>query len=133
MAVQNKTKLQVLGLRAEGLSFAKIAKETSLAKQTVVDIVKDNIDSISTLQGVAMEAFLDENRVNHKGRLEQLSVLHSRLREEIERRDLSEVPTDKLINLFLKTSDSLKAEVRIPCIRSTQEQKKDASDRSSWG
>ena len=133
MAIQNKTKLQVLELRAEGVSYARIAEKTSISKQSVVDIVKGNIDSVATLQAIAMEAFLDESRVNYKGRLEQLSALHKRLREEIERRDLSEVPTDKLINLYLKTSDSLKAEVRTPCIKSTTEQEKDASNREMWG
>ena len=132
MAVTNKIKLRVLELRAEGLSYAKIAEEASISKQTAVDIVKANIDQVTTLQAVEMEAFLDTSRVNYKGRVEQLSALHTRLREEIERRDLSQVPTDKLIALYLKTSDSLKGEVKTPCIRSTHEQEKDAADREGW-
>lgn len=131
MAVTEKVRLRILELRAEGLSYAKIAEEASVSKQTAVDIVKANIDQVTTLQAVEMEAFLDTSRINYRGRVKQLSDLHNRLREEIERRDLSDIPTDKLINLYLKTSDSLKGEVKTPCIRSTYEQEQDAAERSA--
>ena len=124
MAVTQKIKLRVIELRAEGLSFAKIAK------QTAVDIVRDNIDEVTTLQAVEMEALIDAERVNQRGRIEQLSALHSRLRQEIEQRDLSEVPTEKLINLFIKTSETLKGEVTTPVVRSTEEQESDRRSRN---
>ena len=124
MAVTQKIKLRVIELRAEGLSFAKIAK------QTAVDIVRDNIDEVTTLQAVEMEALIDAERVNQRGRIEQLSALHSRLRQEIEQRDLSEVPTEKLINLFINTSETLKGEVTTPVVRSTEEQESDRRSRN---
>lgn len=130
MAVTQKIKLRVIELRAEGLSFAKIAKEAKISKQTAVDIVRDNIDEVTTLQAVEMEALIDAERVNQRGRIEQLSALHSRLRQEIEQRDLSEVPTEKLINLFIKTSETLKGEVTTPVVRSTEEQESDRRSRS---
>ncbi len=124
MAVSQKVKLRVIELRAEGLSYSNIAKEVNIAKQTAVDIVRDNIEEVTTLQAVEMEALIDASRVNQRGRIEQLSELHSRLREEIARRDLSEVPTDKLIKLYLNTSETLKQEVKedIPTAKSVSEQ-----------
>ena len=130
MAVTNQVKLRVIELRAEGLSYANIAKEMSIAKQTAVDIVKDNIEEVQTLQAVEMEALIDAERVNQRGRIEQLSALHSRLRQEIEQRDLSDVPTEKLINLYIKTSETLKGEVSFPEARSTDEQKADSYNRA---
>lgn len=124
MATTQQVKLRVIELRAEGLSYANIAKEMSIAKQTAVDIVRDNIEEVATLQAVEMEALIDAERINQKGRIEQLSTLHTRLREEIEQRDLSELPTEKLINLYLKTSETLKGEVTTaPEARSSEEQK----------
>ena len=130
MATDTKVKLRVIELRADGLSYAKIAEALKIAKQTAVDIVRDNRDEVETLQAVEMEALFDSSRVNLRGRVEQLSALQSRLREEIASRDLSEVPTDKLITLFIKTTDALKAEVYAPEAKSTAEQRAEANERS---
>lgn len=131
MAITQQVKLRVIELRAEGLSYAKIANEMKIAKQTAVDIVKDNIDEVTSLQAVEMEALIDAERVNQRGRIEQLSELHSRLREEISSRDLSEVPTDKLIKLYLNTSDTIKREVERadPQPKSLTEQQQAARSR----
>lgn len=131
MAITQQIKLRVIELRAEGLSYAKIAKEANIAKQTAVDIIRDNIDEVETLQAVEMDALIDAERVNLRGRIEQLSALHSRLRQEIEQRDLSDVPTEKLISLFIKTSETLKGEVTPPVVRSTAEQQQDKQIRDS--
>lgn len=132
MSVTQQIKLRVIELRAEGLSYAKIAKEANIAKQTAVDIIRDNIDEVETLQAVEMDALIDAERVNLRGRIEQLSALHSRLRQEIEQRDLSDVPTEKLISLFIKTSETLKGEVTPPVVRSTEEQRQDRFLRDTF-
>lgn len=132
MATPTNVKVKIVELRAEGLSYAKIAQQLNVSKQTAVDVVRDNIDQVSTLQGIEIEALFDAKQVNARGRIEQLSALQTKLREEIERRDLTDVPTDKLIALFLKTSESLKHEVFTPTIQSTEEQKKAEEDRQKW-
>lgn len=139
MSVPTKVKLRVIELRAEGLSFANIAKEANVSKQTAVDIIRDNIEEVQTLQAIEMEALIDASKVNQRGRIEQLSELHSRLREEIAKRDLSDVPTDKLIKLYLNTSETLKEEVTpsTTAVQSQQEQQQTARNReytqSEWG
>lgn len=139
MSVPTKVKLRVIELRAEGLSFANIAKEANVSKQTAVDIIRENIEEVTTLQAIEMEALIDASKVNQRGRIEQLSELHSRLREEIAKRDLSDVPTDKLIKLYLNTSDTLKGEVTpsTTAVQSQQEQQQTARSReyaqSEWG
>ena len=130
MATDTKVKLRVIELRAEGKSFAKIAEAVKISKQTAIDIVKENIDEVETLQAVEMEALFDASRVNLRGRVEQLSALQAKLRDEIAQRDLSEVPTDKLITLFIKTTEALKGEVYTPEAKSSFEQKADANERS---
>lgn len=132
MAVTEKIRLRVIELRAEGVSYDKISKEVGIAKQTAVDIAREQLDSISTLQAIKMEAIFEAERVNAKGRIEQLAALHTRLREEIERRNLADLPTEKLISLFIKTSDTLKGEVYTPTIYSSKEQAEQASQRMQW-
>lgn len=127
--IPQKVKIRAIELRAGGASYASIAKELSIAKQTAVDILREKPEEIATLRAIELEALYETERVSNRGRIEQLSALHTRLRQEIEGRDLADVPTEKLISLYLKTSDTLKGEVTAPVIQSTTEQNKAASDR----
>lgn len=127
--IPQKVKIRAIELRAGGASYASIAKELSIAKQTAVDILREKPEEIATLRAIELEALYETERVSNRGRIEQLSALHTRLRQEIEGRDLADVPTEKLIALYLKTSDTLKGEVTAPVIQSTTEQNKAASDR----
>ena len=105
MATGTKLRVRIID-RAGGLSYAKIAEALRISKQTAVDIVRDNLDQVATLQ--------------------------ARLREEIEQRELSQIHTDKLITLFIKTTQALKEEVYTPEAKSSSEQTKDAQERSLY-
>lgn len=128
--ITESIKLRVIELRADGASYSTIADTLSIAKQTAVNIAKENIDEIGTLRAIEMEATFQAQQVNREGRISQLSALHNRLREEIERRDLTDLPTKDLVALYLKTSDTLKGEVYTPTIRSSEEQADDRYQRS---
>lgn len=127
--ITESIKLRVIELRADGASYSSIANTLSIAKQTAVNIAKENIDEIGTLRAIEMEATFQAQQVNREGRISQLSALHNRLREEIERRDLTDLPTKDLVALYLKTSDTLKGEVYTPTIRSSEEQATDKYNR----
>lgn len=129
MALTNQIKLRIVELRAEGLSYANIAKELNVAKQTAVDVVGESQDQVATLQAIQMEALFEAKRVNTKGRIEQLSALQEKLLQEIERRDLTDLPTEKLISLYLNTTKNIKDEVTLPSIRTTRQQESDRYNR----
>lgn len=129
MVLTTQTKLQIIELRAEGLPYAKIAEEVKVSKQTAVDVVGESRDQIATLQAIQMEALFEAQRVNLRGRVEQLSALQRRLLEEIERRDLSDLSTDKLITLYLNTTKNLKEEVFTTKMETTTEQAETSRQR----
>jgi hypothetical protein len=52
-----------------------------------------------------------------------------RVREEIDRRDLTQVPTEKLIDLYLKQASTLKEEIIEPNFQSSEEQARDRQER----
>ena len=134
MALTKDKKNQIIALRAQGLSYAKIAEEAKVAKQTAVDVVGENWDEIATLRGIALEELYEAQRVNARGRLEQLSSIQTRLMEEIESRNLADLSTDKLITLYLNLSKTIKEEVTPPQIRTSSEQERDQYNRNmmSW-
>lgn len=137
MSVSNKVKLRIIELRAEGLSYAKIAEALKISKQTALEIVRDNKDEVTSLQAMEMEALFDAEKINLRGRVEQLSSLQARLREELAKRDLSKIPTDKLIALFIKTNQALKDEVFAPEVKSVAEIQQERHDQqlkdAGWG
>ena len=93
----------------------------NVSKQTALEIVRDNLDEVTSLQAMEMEALFDAEKINLRGRVEQLSSLQARLRDELAKRDLSKVPTEKLIALFIKTNQALKEEVYTPDVKSAGE------------
>ena len=129
MAVTQTIKLKAIELRAEGLSYDKISRQLKIAKQTAVDIVRESVDQVETLKAIGVEALYEEKRIDCKGRIERLTALHERLEREIGERSLEDVPTDKLILLYLKVSEALKGELQPLPAKSTKEQERDRTSR----
>lgn len=122
--------LKVVDLRTKGVSYSKIAKELNIDKQKAVDIAKENEGEIVTLQAIQNEAYYKAKHIDAEGRLDSLCALYEKIRDELEKRDLSEIPTKELIALHLKTLAALKVEVTTPPVKSSAEQQREAQDRA---
>jgi hypothetical protein len=53
----------------------------------------------------------------------------TKIKKEVESRDLSDVPTDKLLELFLKYNNQVKEEIVEPIYKSSQELTEEKEDR----
>lgn len=53
----------------------------------------------------------------------------TKIKKEVESRDLSDVPTDKLLELLLKYNNQIKEEIVEPIYKSSQEIKEERQDR----
>lgn len=129
MAKDKETERKIIELRARGKSYASIAKETKVAKQTAVDVCKKYKEEVAALQALEMDELHETQKVTYQERITALSSLMRRMREEIDRRDLTQVPTEKLIDLYLKQAAALKEEIIEPNFRSSEEQEKDRQER----
>lgn len=129
LLIDMQKKRSIMELRAKGYSYAKIAKETGVAKQTAIDVCKESEEVIATLNAMELEELYEEHAITAKERITAHANLLSRIREEIENRDLTEVPTDKLIDLYLKTASALKEEVITPNFQTSKEQERDRKER----
>lgn len=122
-------KAQIVKLRAEGASYRTIAKELSIGKQTAIDFCKENDEIIQNAKAEELEAFQEEWKISKEARLESLSQLKLCLWDEISKRNFADVPTDKLITLYLNTTAAIKDEAVEPRFKSTDEQEQDKQDR----
>jgi transposase-like protein len=124
-----ETKERFIELRAKGYSFDKIAKELGKAKQTLIDWSKDLEEEISNCKALKLEALYEKYYILKEHRIASFGKIVGALNKEIEDRDLSEVPTDKLLELLLKYSNQLKEEIVEPSFKSSIEIQEDKLDK----
>ena len=122
-------KEKFIGLRAQGYSFDKIAKELGKAKQTLIDWSRELQEEIASRKALELEALYDQFSLMKEHRLRDLGKTLARLQTEVESRDLSDVPTDKLLDLQLKYLAYAKEEIIEPVFKSSQEIEEDQLDR----
>lgn len=128
MTKADKLKEQALLLRTEGKSIEEIAESTGLDPQEVVDAIAEAGDIVTTLKGIKEEAALLTFGVTRKERLKRMVALRNKIEAELDSRDLSEIPTEKLPAMLLKINDAIREEVTPPQIVSTLRQ----GSVSSW-
>ena len=129
--IQVEAKLKIVELRAKGTSIAKIAKELGVAKQTVVDVCKDSREEVAALYAVQLDSLYESERITATERIKALSAIFSKMRKELEKRDLAEVPTEKLVDLYLKSLAALDGAVIEPNFKSSSEQKEEREAREA--
>ena len=105
-----KVKEQFIELRAQGWSFVRIAKKLKVSKQTLINWSKELKLQISNMKAIELEALQEQYYLDRKARIEILGGRLQKFKEEIEKRDLKDIPTAKLYELFLKYHDFLKTE-----------------------
>lgn len=123
------TENRIIELRARGKSYSTIASELKIGKQTALDVCKKYKERIATLQALELEQLYEEQRITSQERITAIASLMHRVREEIDRRDLTQVPTEKLIDLYLKQASTLKEEIIEPNFQSSEEQARDRQER----
>ena len=124
-----ETKEKFIELRAKGWSFDKIAKELGKAKQTLIDWSKELQDEIANRKALELEALYEKHYLLKENRIETFGVLLKKLKDEAMSRDLSDVPTDKLLDLLLKYENQLKDEIITPIYKTSEEIKEDELDK----
>lgn len=124
-----ETKQRFIELRAKGYSFDKIAKELGKAKQTLIDWSKEMEEEIANLKALELETLYESHYLIKEARLQSLGDIANKLRAEIDSRDLSEMPTDKLLELYLKYNSKIAEEVVEPTFKSSSEIEIERRDR----
>ena len=122
-------KEKFIELRAKGWSFDRIAKELGRAKQTLIDWSKDLQEEIANRKALELEALYETYYLQRESRLQTFGVMLTKIKKEVESRDLSDVPTDKLLDLFLKYNNQIREEIVEPIYKSSQELIEERQDR----
>ena len=101
-------------LRAQGLSYDRIAEETGTSKPTLLKWSKEYGRQLGEAQYFELQALLQQYGLMRKNRVEGVSILLQAVIEEMKKRagneSLSRLPTDKLFTLYLALEGRLEEE-----------------------
>ena len=122
-------KQRFIEMSAKGYSFDRIAKELGKAKQTLIDWSKELQEEIANLKALELEALYETYYLYKENRLQTFGELLGKIKTEAMSRELSDVPTDKLLELLLKYNSQVKEEILEPTFKSSEEMEEERIDR----
>lgn len=103
-------KQEFIKLRAEGLSYRQIYKETGLAKATCQSWEKEFKDEINQLKADKMQELYKTYHMTKEARIKRLGETLNQINTALEDTDLSAVAPEKLLDYKLKYTETLKNE-----------------------
>jgi transcriptional regulator with XRE-family HTH domain len=103
-----QTRQKFLELRAQGKSLRAIETEIGTSRGTLAKWEQDYREELANLKAVERDAMREKYLLTNQAQLDLLGTQFTRLKEELEKRDLSDVPTPKLFELVLKYSTRLR-------------------------
>ena len=124
-----ETKRRFIELRAKGYSFDKIAKELGKAKQTLLDWSRELDQEIAQAKALELDSLYESYSLYKEARLKTLGEILSKLKKEVDNRDLTDLPTDRLLDLFLKYEGVVKESLVEPIFKSSREIEEEKEDR----
>lgn len=95
-------KAEFVDLRAKGFSLSKIAKRLHLSKTTVSEWNSEFSETVARLRALELEAIQERFALQKEARLKALGGHLQAMERELAKRDMADVPTEKLLDYILK-------------------------------
>lgn len=95
-------KHEFIELRAKGWSYSRIARRLKVSKSTLSNWRSELEADIASLRAMELDALYERYYMHKEGRIKQLGGQMKAILKELKSRDLSEVSTDKLLDILLK-------------------------------
>ncbi len=112
MSKDNDTKNRFIELRGNGLSFDKIVKDIGVSKGTLLKWDKEFKQEISEVRFIELESMIQKYGVLRTERVKSYGEMLEKYRKELGNRDLSDVSTNKLLDMALIVEDRLREEIK---------------------
>jgi predicted transcriptional regulator len=107
---KTNAKEKFIELRAEGYSFTEVAKVLGVSKPTLIKWSRELQTEIENAKAINLDALSRKYIVAKEKRIEAFGQRLEKLLTELDKRELSEISTEKLFKIILDLSDRLKAE-----------------------
>ena len=107
---KNEVKARFIAMRAKGVSIRAIAKKFKVSPTTLSSWQVELEAEIARLKAIELEGLYEQYNLLKEHRLQLLGNQLQDIKDELSKRDLSEVPTDKLLDIQLKYLDDIRKE-----------------------
>lgn len=102
MEDKNEVQQQFIELRAKGNSYDRIASKLSVSKGTLIEWSKQLSVELGNQISLETDTKLEKYKIAKIHQLEIYGTQLIKIRQEIEKRDLKDVPTPKLVDMQLR-------------------------------
>jgi hypothetical protein len=120
-----------LELRAQGNSFRAIESEIGTNRGTLAKWEQEYREELANLKAIERDAMREKYLLTNQAQLELLGTQFTRLKEELEKRDLSDIPTPKLFELVIKYSTRLTEDFPAQWIGTEEQLAEQKADREA--
>ena len=103
-------KEQFIEFRAKGWSFDKIAKKLKKSKPTLIAWSRELQEEIANFKALELEALYEKYFLLKQSRIKFFGDTLKKIKRELDTRNLKNIPTDKLLDVFIKYYSLLKEE-----------------------
>jgi len=103
-------KSQFVELRAKGWSYLKIARKLKVSKNTLANWGAELEGEIASLKAMELEALYERSYMSKEARIRLLGSQLKEIQDELKKRGLEDVSTEKLLDMELKLYQALQAE-----------------------
>ena len=111
-------------------AMGKILK-TPIAENPKQKKVMNDLDSAKKELFLETVSLVEERRLTKNDRISSMSRILDKINSEIDKRDFSDIPTDKLIMLGVKIQESIKAEIQSTSIEISKPFEMDFSQKET--
>src|SRR4051812_7048189 len=87
---------QFISLRAKGTPFAQIATQLGVSRPTLLAWSRKHAQRLANERAIELELENSKIKNTNRVRLAQACTLYNRVLEELDKRKLEEIPTDRL-------------------------------------
>ena len=94
-------------LRGKNWSLQRIAEEIKVSKSTLIKWNKNFKHEIENIHQMELEALYEEHKMNKEHQINSLGKLQKKLLDELKKRDLTDIKSDKILDMLLKTNERL--------------------------
>lgn len=108
--MENKTELQskFIEMRGKGNSFDKIAKELKVSKPTLIKWSKEFRQEVSNYVAIERDTLFEQYKITKYYQMKLYGERLKGIREELSKRSLEDITTEKLMNMELRILSELK-------------------------
>ena len=122
-----QVKEQFIRLRSQGQSMEEISRQIHVKKNALIKWEKELAGELQNARGLILDTLQEKYAVTPASKLALWGQIVDRLNQELSKRDLSDVSTDKLLGMLVKAQEKLDSYYQEPKLRTDIEISKDKS------